>query len=98
MNDLDHAIARAMTASVQLPAAKRSQVDAAIAGLVLLNGSSSEYDVVHPTKLREQLGFLLNSLEGAYEKPTALELSTYQDLNAMALDGEARLAALTSAK
>ncbi|HEY7981720.1 MAG TPA: hypothetical protein VID19_09585 [Candidatus Eremiobacteraceae bacterium] len=98
MNDLDHSIAHAMSAGVRLPAPKRAQVDAEIADLVLLNGSSSEYDVVHPTKLREQLGFLLNSLEGAYEKPTALELSTYQDLKALAAEGEATLEALTTVK
>jgi hypothetical protein len=98
MNDLDHALARAMTARAGLPAVKRAPVDAEIADLVLLNGSSSEYDVVHPSKLREQLGFLLNSLEGAYEGPTALELSTYQDLKALAVDGEAKLEALTTAQ
>ena len=41
---------------------------------------------------------LLNSLEGAYEKPTALELSTYQDLKALAVEGEAKLEALTMAQ
>ncbi len=96
MNDLDHAIARAMTARASLSSAQRAQVDDEIASLILLNGSSSEYDVVYPSKLREQLGFLLNSLEGAYEKPTPAELSTYQDLKALAVDGEAKLEALTA--
>ena len=96
MDELDHAIARAMTAEAGLPAGKRAQLDAEIASLVLLNGSSSEYDVVYPSKLREQLGFLLNSLEGAYAKPTAAELSTYQDLKGLATDGEARLQSLTA--
>jgi hypothetical protein len=96
MNDLDHAIARAMTANANLTAGKRAQVDEEITSLILLNGSSSEYDVVYPSKLREQLGFLLNSLENAYEAPTAGELSTYQDLKVMAADGEAKLDALTA--
>jgi hypothetical protein len=96
IDHLDRAIASAMTASQRLPAAKRSLVDAEIAQLVLLNGSSSEYDILHPTKVREQLGFLLNSLENAYAKPTAAELATYQDLKALAAEGEAKLQSLTA--
>ncbi len=95
MDELDRSIARAMAAHATLSAGKQAQLDAEIASLVLLNGSSSEYDVVFPSRLREQLGFLLNSLEGAYAGPTAAELSTYQDLKALAVDGEAKLTALT---
>jgi photosystem II stability/assembly factor-like uncharacterized protein len=97
IDQLDRSIAAAMTASAHLPAGQRAQLDAEIANLVLLDKSSSEYDVVHGTKIREQLGFLLNSLEGAYAKPTAAELSTYQDLAALAADGEAKLKSLASA-
>ncbi|MBV9233166.1 MAG: hypothetical protein JO030_03925 [Candidatus Eremiobacteraeota bacterium] len=57
---------------------------------------SSEADVVHPTKIREQLGFLLNSLEGAYQRPTAAEIAAYHDLDALATAGEQRLQALAS--
>jgi len=96
IDELDRTIAAAMTAGAKLPAAKKAQVDAAIANLVLLHGSSSEYDVVFETKVREQLGFLLNSLEGAYAKPTVAELATYDDLKALAADGEAKLKALTA--
>jgi hypothetical protein len=96
IDELDRAIAATMAAGVRLPIDRRAQVDAEIANLVLLNGSSSEYDVVHPTKIREQLGFLLNSLENAYAKPTAVEVSTYQDLKALATEGELRLKSLTS--
>jgi photosystem II stability/assembly factor-like uncharacterized protein len=49
IDELDRAIAAAMTASARMPAAKRAQVNAQIADLVLLDGSSSEYDVVHET-------------------------------------------------
>jgi photosystem II stability/assembly factor-like uncharacterized protein len=95
IDELDRSIAAAMTASAHLSPDKRAQVDAEVANLVLLHGSSSEYDVVHPTKIREQLGFLINSLENAYAKPTAAELSTYQDLKALAAEGEAKLKNLT---
>jgi photosystem II stability/assembly factor-like uncharacterized protein len=91
IDELDRAIAAAMTSSAHMPAAQRAQVNAEIANLILLNGSSSEYDVVNETKLREQLGFLLNSLEGAYAKPTPAELTTYQDLKALVTEGEAKL-------
>jgi photosystem II stability/assembly factor-like uncharacterized protein len=96
IDELDRAIATAMTASAHVSADKRAQVNAEIANLVLLNGSSSEYDVVHPTKIREQLGFLVNSLESAYSKPTPVELSTYQDLKTLAAEGEGKLKSLTS--
>jgi photosystem II stability/assembly factor-like uncharacterized protein len=96
IDQLDRAIAAAMSASAHLSPDKRAQVDAAIADLVLLNGSSSEYDVIHPTKVREQLGFLLNSLENAYAKPTPAELTTYQDLKALAAQGITNLQNLTT--
>jgi photosystem II stability/assembly factor-like uncharacterized protein len=98
IDKLDRAIAAAMTAKAHLPAARRAAVDAEIANLVLLNGSSSEYDVVFPDKLREQLGFLMNSLEGAYAKPTAAEQTTYQNLKALADEGVAKLASLTAGR
>jgi photosystem II stability/assembly factor-like uncharacterized protein len=96
INRLDHALATAMHARNRLPTARRAQLEAEIADLVLLHGSSSEYDVVHPGELREQLGFLLNSLEGAYRRPTAAEYAAYNDLRALATRGEARLQELTA--
>ncbi|HVA32828.1 MAG TPA: hypothetical protein VNG31_01695 [Candidatus Baltobacteraceae bacterium] len=94
---LDRSIAAAMNARSRLPAARRAQLDGAIADLVLLGSAkSSEYDVVYPSKLREQLGFLMNSLEGAYRKPTPADYTTYDDLKAQAASGEARLTQLTT--
>jgi hypothetical protein len=46
---------------------------------------------MHGTRVREQLAFLLNSLENSYAKPTAAEYDTYHDLSALATAGEARL-------
>ncbi len=93
---LDRAIAAAMSAGTRLPAARKVQLQAKIADLVLLGGTSSEYDVVHPTKLREQLGFLMNSLEGAYRKPTPGEYTAYDDLRALAESAEAQLVQLST--
>ncbi len=80
MDRLDRAIAAAMTQHED------------VSDLIQLDIHSSESDVLHPTKIREQLGFLLNSLEGAYQRPTAAEYQTFDDLNALATAGEARLA------
>ncbi len=96
MDQLDHALAAAMRARDGLPTARRARLDAEINALVLLHGSSSEYDVVFPSKLREQLGFLLNSLEGAYRRPTAAEYAAYNELSSMATRGEARLQELAT--
>ncbi len=93
---LDRTIAAAMSASAKMPPAAKAQVNAAIADLVLLDVHSSEADVVNPTKIREQLAFLMNSLEGAYARPTAAEYAAARDLEGLAGAGEARLQALTS--
>jgi photosystem II stability/assembly factor-like uncharacterized protein len=95
IDDLDRAIAEAMSARAKLPAAKRADVDREIADLVMLDVHSSEADVVKPTKIREQLAFLMNSLEGAFQKPTAAEYATYDDLKSLASAGIERLNALT---
>ncbi len=92
---LDRAIAAALSARNRAPTAQRVQIDGEIASLTLLGVSSSEYDVIYPTKIREQLGFLMNSLEGAYARPTAAEYAAAKDLEALATAGEARLIALT---
>lgn len=91
LDSLDRELGAAINARTSLSGSRRTALDAEIADLVLLGGSSSEYDVVYPTKLREQLAFLLNSLEGAYRKPTPAEYQTYDELKALAATGEARL-------
>jgi len=91
---LDRAIVAAMDGRKRLSAAQVAGVNSEIADLVLLDVNSSEADLLHETKVREQLGFLLNSLEGAYQRPTAAEYAAYKDLAALAEAGEARLKAL----
>ena len=94
---LDRAIAAAMDASAKLPPAKRAAAnDARLRRWCMLDIHSSEADVMHDTKIREQLAFLLNSLEGAYARPTAAEYATYKDLDALATAGEARLKSSTA--
>jgi hypothetical protein len=50
---------------------------------------------MYSNKIREQLGFLMNELERAYERPTAAEYAAFDELKAIAAAGEERLAALT---
>jgi photosystem II stability/assembly factor-like uncharacterized protein len=93
---LDRAIADAQTAAGRATPAKRAQLDEEIDSLTLRGVRSSEYDVVRPTKIREQLAFLMNSLEAAYARPTAADYATAKDLEALAAQGEARLQTVTS--
>jgi photosystem II stability/assembly factor-like uncharacterized protein len=96
IDDLDRAIATAMKERASLSPAKRAAVDAEIAQLVELNIHSSEADVLYESQVREQLAFLMNSLEGAYAKPTAAELDAYADLKALADAGIAKLRSLNA--
>jgi photosystem II stability/assembly factor-like uncharacterized protein len=88
---LDRAIANAMSAKAHAPPQTARAIDAEIAKLMLLGKTSSEFDVIHPTQAREQLAFLMNSLEGAYQAPTAAETETYPELKALAEAGIAEL-------
>jgi photosystem II stability/assembly factor-like uncharacterized protein len=96
IDSLDRTIAAAMNARSKLPAATRAQVDDAIGNLIQFNIHSSEGDLLHETKIREQLGFLINSLEGAYRKPTPAEYAAYDDLERLAVAGETRLRTLAA--
>ncbi len=93
---LDRSIAAAMAAKSKATVAMRGQVDEQVGSLIQFDIHSSEADLLHETKVREQLGFLLNSLEGAYQRPTSAEYAAFKDLDALATAGEERLRALTS--
>jgi photosystem II stability/assembly factor-like uncharacterized protein len=95
MDTLDRAIASAIDARGKLPAARRATLDREIGSLIMLKMDSSEADTMYPDKIRAQLGFLMGSLENAYQRPTVAEEQTFDDLNAIATAGEAKLAALT---
>ncbi len=94
IDSLDRAIVAAMDGRKRMSATQVGAFNSEIADLVLLDVHSSEADLLHETKVREQLGFLLNSLEGAYQRPTAAEYAAYKDLAALADAGEARLKVL----
>ncbi|MBV8149156.1 MAG: hypothetical protein JO092_08700, partial [Candidatus Eremiobacteraeota bacterium] len=92
---LDKAIFNAMSARGRLPAAKRAQVDREVAEMVNLNVHSSEADLMIETKIREQLAFLMNQLEGAYARPTVAQYAAYEQLKTLASAGIERLQALS---
>jgi hypothetical protein len=98
IDSLDKEIAAAMTARSKLPTSRSAEVDDEINNLVMLDVHSTEADAMNPTKIREQLAFLMNSLEGAYRRPTPAEYAAYDDLRALANAGEVRLQSLTVGK
>jgi photosystem II stability/assembly factor-like uncharacterized protein len=84
LDQLDRAVNAAIGARSSATPAKRAQLDAAIDRAVDLRFDSSEADVVFPTRLRDQLAFLMNSLDVGYQAPTAAEKETYDELKGQA--------------
>jgi photosystem II stability/assembly factor-like uncharacterized protein len=84
LDELNRAVNAAEAARASLPAAKRAQVDAALADMVQLNVHSSEGDLSHESKMRDHLAFLLGSLDLAYQAPTPAEYAIYDELRAQA--------------
>jgi hypothetical protein len=91
LDALDTLLNRAILAEKMAAPAQRERLHAAITSLVNLDIHSSEGDVLHETKVRAELAFLANELETAYEKPTAAEFASFDELNAKAIAGESRL-------
>jgi photosystem II stability/assembly factor-like uncharacterized protein len=94
IDTLDRSIATAESARKTLTPAKAADLSATVDALAQFDVHSSEADVLHPSKIREQLAFLLNSIDNAYQRPTAAEYAAFQDLDGLATAGEARLKAL----
>ncbi len=94
-------IARSRSAwarATKLPPAQRAQIDDEIASLIADRSlTPAKYDVLHPTKIREQLGvFARTRWKAAYAKPTAAEYAAVSKISqALATAGEARLAGST---
>jgi hypothetical protein len=94
LDKLDTTLNAALAAAPKLPAAKRAQLETAIADLVQFDIHSSEGDLLHESRLRSHLAFLANELETAYEKPTNAEYAAYDEFEAQADAGIARLKGL----
>lgn len=91
IDSLDKAIIAAMAARPHLSSEKRAALDSEIGSLIQMDIHSDEGDVVKPTKLREQLAFLGNSLENAYQRPTVAEVAAYDQIQAETNTGIAAL-------
>ena len=89
----DRAINAAIAARDTMSAERRAQVDAALDDLAQFAIRSDEGDLLHETKLHEQLTFLMNSLDNAYQAPTKAEYAAFDELKALNDAGLARLEA-----
>ena len=95
LNTLNTAINNALTARSHLSPAKRTKLDAVINHTVQFQVLSSEGDLLHETHLRDHLAFLMNSLDLAYQPPTAAEYATFTELKREADAAVAELNALS---
>jgi photosystem II stability/assembly factor-like uncharacterized protein len=84
LGELDRAVNAALAARASASPGKRARIDDAVSQAVDLIFASSEADVVFPTRIRDQLAFLLNSLDLAYQAPTVAEQQTFDDLKGQA--------------
>ncbi|MFN2450115.1 MAG: WD40/YVTN/BNR-like repeat-containing protein [Candidatus Baltobacteraceae bacterium] len=94
LDRLNRTVNAALAARSRVAPEKRAQLQAAIDEAVQLDVHSSEGDLLHESKLRDHLAFLMNSLDMAYQAPTPAEEATFNDLNAEATATIARLNAL----
>ena len=95
LDALNKAVNAAMAARSRLSPAKRAQVDQIVNSVVQFDIHSDEGDLLHETRLRDYLAFLLNSLDNAFQAPTAAEQATYADLKNQADAAIAQLQGLT---
>jgi photosystem II stability/assembly factor-like uncharacterized protein len=96
MDVLDRAINRAIAARSRLHGAALVSLDDEIGNLVQLDIQSSEGSLLHETKLRSHMAYLLADLDLSYTAPTPAEEAVANQLIADAQAGEARLESLLS--
>jgi hypothetical protein len=73
--------------------AKRNAIEKAVTSVYEPNYRSSEADIQLPSKLRDHLAMLMNSLDLSYSAPTAAEQDAARQLEAQADAGIARIKA-----
>ena len=94
LDTLDRAVNSALGERSLLTPDQRAQVDNIVNDTVQFKVASSEGDLLHELRLRDHLAFLMNSLDLAYQAPTAAEYATYDELRSHADADLARLRAL----
>jgi photosystem II stability/assembly factor-like uncharacterized protein len=93
LNEMDTTVNAAQSKMASSSAAKRDAIDKAVTSVYEPRYRSSEADVMFPTKLRDHLAMLMNSLDLAYSAPTAAERDAAKQLEAQADAGIARIKA-----
>jgi photosystem II stability/assembly factor-like uncharacterized protein len=94
INELDTTINAAQNKMASLPPAQRSAVEAAVTSAYEPRYRSSEADIMFPSKLRDHLAMLMNSLDITYSAPTAAQADAAKELEGQA---DAAIAQIKSA-
>ena len=99
LDDLDRTLNQAIAARDAAKSSPRvAALDAAIDDLVQLNITSTEGSLLYQTRLRSHLAYLAADVDLAYDKPTAAQYAVYDELQAQAQAGIARLKAAMGAR
>jgi photosystem II stability/assembly factor-like uncharacterized protein len=80
LDALNSTINAALAERSRLSPAKQTEVDNVVNSIAQFKVASSEGDLLHEDLLRSHLAFLMNSLDLAYQAPTAAESTTYEEL------------------
>lgn len=91
IDELDTTVNAAQNKMASLPPAQRSAVESAVTAVYEPNYRSSEADIMLPSKLRDHLAMLMNSLDLSYSAPTAAEADAAKVLEGQADAAIARI-------
>ncbi|HEX8806938.1 MAG TPA: hypothetical protein VF741_08310, partial [Candidatus Aquilonibacter sp.] len=94
LDSLNTAVNAALAARSRLAPEKRAQVDQIVNSVVQFDIHSDEGDLLHETKLRDHLTFLMNSLDNAYQAPTVAERAAFTEMKGQADTAISQLQAL----
>ena len=84
LDALDTTVNAAQNKMASLPPAQRSAVESAVTAVYEPRYRSSEADIMLPSKLRDHLALLMNSLDLSYSAPTAAEADAAKELEGQA--------------
>ena len=98
LDSLNRGVNAALAARSRLPPVQRARLDDVVNDTVQFDISSSEGDLLHSLRVRDYLAFLMNSLDLAYQAPTAAEYTTYDELRAHADNDLSRLHSILDSK
>jgi hypothetical protein len=93
INELDATVNAAQRKMASASAAERDAIEKAVTSVYEPRYRSSEADIQLPSKLRDHLAMLMNSLDLSYSAPTAAERDAAKQLEAQADAGIARIKA-----